>query len=52
MKFGSVVSVWIRFLNHLARISFNAMAKNNGKNEVRMFRPDMAKVLMSTWPMV
>lgn len=52
MKFGRVVSVCTRFLNQRARISFNAMAKITGMNEVRMFRPDMAKVLMSTWPMV
>lgn len=48
MKFGSVVSVWMRFLNHLQRISLRAMAKSTGMNDVRMFRPLMAKVLMST----
>lgn len=52
MKFGRVVSVWIRLRNHLARISFRQMAKISGKNEVRMFRPLMAKVLMSTCLMV
>ena len=36
----------------MARTSFSAMAKTSGKNEVRMFRPDIAKVLISTWPMV
>ena len=48
MKLGRVVNVWTTFLNQRDLISFRAMAKKRGNMLVRMFRPLMAKVLMST----
>jgi hypothetical protein len=49
MKFGTVVNVCTKFLNHLHLISLKNIANINGKIDVANVKPLIAKVLIITF---